>query len=509
MVVGVNAMQVALEAPIEAPIPAATADLGLVGRILLAAVFVVGLVVGYTSGLGLFLYIPFAGVGAFLVLRRPRMSIGWMLFGIGWGFALISSRIDATLEQFQTGTVELADVAFIVLQGLGYLGAFVLLPTLVLAFPSGRLPSGAWGRAVRLVIAAEAIVFGLVVFAPQISINLVSRELAVVVRNPVAILPDLPIWAVVNPGNAPILFVILLLIAASSIGVRFRRSVGVERQQLKWLAGAGALVVFGVVFGLTTAALLPNVADSGFVWLPALAGFVAVPVSIAVAILRYRLYDINTIINRAIVYGLLTAILTGGSAAIISLGQRLFVGVVGPGSDATIVITTLIVVTAFNPIKARLQTLVDRRFKEVHSADAALAAFVLEVRRSVSPPDLYRSLQRLLDVAVGAYGSSGGTVSVIGAGRNPWSASTGEPVTEPAFVVSGPAGSRDVHIRIANTEDWRGADALEQALSAVIAETTSPPSDAAALRPSTPEAARPELRSDEVMAEDGFGDDPS
>jgi hypothetical protein len=505
MVVCVNATHIA----VEAPIPVAKPDLNILGRVLLAAVFAAGLVVGYTSGLGLFLYIPFAGVGAFLALRRPRMSIGWMLLGVGWGFALVSSRIDATPEQFQAGTVELADVAFILLQGFGYLGAFVLLPTLVLAFPSGRLPSGTWGRAVRLVIVADAIVFGLVVFAPQININLVSQELGVVVRNPVAILPDLPIWAVVNPGNAPILFVIPLVIAASSIGVRFRRSVGVERQQLKWLAGAGALVVFGVFFGLTTATLLPNVADSGFVWLPALAGFVAVPVSIAVAILRYRLYDINTIINRAIVYGLLTAILTGGSAAIIALGQRLFAGVVGPGSDATIVLTTLVVVTAFNPVKARLQTLVDRRFKEVHSADAALAAFVLEVRRSVSPPDLYRSLQRLLEVAVGAYGSSGGTVSVIDAGRNLWTSSTGEPVTEPAIVVARAAGSMDVHFRIANTEDWRGADALEQSLTAVIAETTSSPADVPQARPSAREAARPELRSDEAVVEDSIGDDPS
>jgi hypothetical protein len=509
MVVRVNAVQVALEAPIEAPIGAARTELSVLGRLVLAAVFVVGLVVGYTSGLGLFLYIPFAGVGAFLVLRRPRMSIGWMLFGIGWGFALISSRIDATPEQFQAGTVELADVAFIVLQGLGYLGAFVLLPTLVVAFPSGRLPSGAWGRAVRLIIGAEAIVFGLVVFAPQINMNLVSKELAVVVRNPVAVLPDLPLWTVLNPGNAGSLVVIPMLIAAISIGFRFRRAVGVERQQLKWLAGAISLVVFGVVFGLTAAALAPRLADSGIVWMPALAGFVAVPVSISFAVLRYRLYDINTIINRAIVYGLLTAILTGGSAAIIALGQRLFAGVVGPGSDATIVITTLVVVTAFNPIKARLQSLVDRRFKEVHSADAALAAFVLEVRRSVSAPDLHRSLQRLLEVAVGAYGSSGGTVSVVGAGRDPWTASAGEPVMEPAFVASRAVGSMEVRVRLANTEDWRGAEALEQALGAVIAETTSPPADGPRMRSSAREAARPELPSDDAVAEDSFGDDPS
>jgi hypothetical protein len=468
MVALVNATQVALEPSI----PVAKTDLGVLGRILLAAVFAIGLVVGYTSGLGLLLYIPFAGVGAFLALRRPRMSIGWMLFAVGWGFTLISSRIDATTGQFEAGTVELADKAFMVLQGFGYLGAFVLLPTLVMAFPSGRLPSGAWGRAVRLVIAAEAIVFGLVVFAPQININLVSQELGVVVRNPVAILPDLPIWTVLNPGNVGFLVVIAMVIAASSIGIRFRRAVGVERQQLKWLAGAISLVVFGVVFGLTLAALLPNVADSGIVWLPALAGFVAVPVSIAVAILRYRLYEINTIINRAIVYGLLTAILTGGSAAVIALGQRLFVGVIGAGSDATIVLTTLLVVTAFNPIKTRLQAIVDRRFKDSRGPDVALEGFVQEVRQSLSPPDLHRTLARLLESAVEAYRSSGGEVRATAGGRKPWTFATGEPGMGPVLAAVASAGSVDVRLEISRSDEFASADALQAALDAIVSETS-------------------------------------
>ena len=468
MVVYVNSMQVA----VEAPLPVAKTNLSLLGRVLLAAVFAVGLIVGYTSGLGLFLYIPFAGVGAFLALRRPRLSIGWMLFAVGWGFALISSRIDATPEQFQAGTVELADKAFIALQGFGYLAAFVLLPALVVAFPSGRLPSGAWGRAVRLVIPAEAVMFGLVTFAPQLNINLVSQELAVVVRNPLAVLPELPIWTVLNPGNAGFLVVIPIVVAAASIGVRFRRAVGVERHQLKWLAGAISLVAFGAVFGLAGAALAPGLADSGIVWIPALAGFVAVPVSIAFAILRYRLYEINTIINRAIVYGLLTAILTGGSAAMIALGQRLFAGVIGPGSDATIVFTTLLVVTAFNPIKTRLQAVVDRRFKDSHSPDAALEAFVLEVRQSLSPPDLHRTLARLLESAVEAYRSSGGQVTATTGGRTPWTFATGETGTGPALAAVTSAGSVVVRLEIARSDEFATADALQAALEAILVETT-------------------------------------
>jgi hypothetical protein len=468
MVGGVTTLQGA----IEAPIPTTKPDLGVLGRIVLAGVFAVGLVLGYSSGLGLFLYIPFAGVGAFLALRRPRMPIGWMLFGVGWGFALISSRIDVTVAEFEAGTVEFADVGFIVMQGFGYIATLLLLPLLVAAFPSGRLPTGRWGRALRLVLGVDAIVFCLVIFGPRLNVNLVSQELQVTVPNPVAILPDSPIWAILNQSTSWPFFVVAMILAAVSIGVRFRRAVGVERQQLKWLVGAISLLVVGIIFGLTTATLAPALANTGVGWAPALAGFVAVPASIAIAILRYRLYDINTIINRAIVYGLLTAILTGGSAAAITLGQRLFVGALGAGSDATIVLTTLLVVAAFNPIKTRLQTIVDRRFKGNQSPDAALDAFVLEVRQSLSPPDLHRSLTRFLGAAVAAHRSTGGSVVVTTARHKPWTATTGEPVTGPTMMAVASAGPMAVRLEIARSDEYATVDALQAALEAVVAEAS-------------------------------------
>jgi hypothetical protein len=469
MVAGMKAMPLV----VDAPIPAARPDLGMLGRILLAAVFATGLIVGYSSGLGLFLYFPFAGVGAYLVARRPRMSIGWMLFGIGWGFALVSSRIDVPLAQVEAGTVDLADKAFIVMQGLGYVAAFMLLPLLVVVFPSGRLPRGGWGRALRVFIAVQTVWLALVGFSPQISMNLVSQELAVVVRNPVAILPDLPIWAVINTSTAPITFLVPIILAAISIAVRFRRSVGVERQQLKWLVMAISLVVVGLVVGFMVVAWAPSTADSGIGWFPALAGFVAVPVSIAVAVLRYRLYEINTIINRAIVYGLLTAILTGGSAAMIALGQRMFAGVIGPGSDATIVLTTLLVVTAFNPIKARLQAIVDRRFKDNHGPDAAFEAFLVEVRKSLSPLDLHRSLSRLLETAVDAHRASGGNVVVTAPRRKAWTFATGKPWTGPALVADASSGASDVHLEIERSDEFASAESLQAALEAVLAEAVA------------------------------------
>src|SRR5215212_7160108 len=197
-----------LQATVDAPVPAERRALTVLGRVVLAGVFALGLLVGYSSGLGLLLYVPFAGVGAYLAVRRPRMSIGWMLFAVGWGFALISSRLDVSLAQFDAGTLDYADRVFFALQSFGYVAAFLVLPTLVMVFPSGHLPDGSWGRALRIFIAVEAAVLALVAVSPQVTVNIVSEELSVLVRNPIAVLPDLPIWAVINTTTAPISFLV-------------------------------------------------------------------------------------------------------------------------------------------------------------------------------------------------------------------------------------------------------------------------------------------------------------
>ena len=124
MVVGVNAVHVA----VESPVPATRPDLGVLGRVLLAAVFAIGLFVGYSSGLGLFLYSPFAGVGAYLVVRRPRMSIGWMLFGIVSPGGDACQRAVSTLINDLWGGRELTvESAEAVLKSVG-LGSIRALP---------------------------------------------------------------------------------------------------------------------------------------------------------------------------------------------------------------------------------------------------------------------------------------------------------------------------------------------------------------------------------------------
>lgn len=133
-----------------------------------------------------------------------------------------------------------------------------------------------------------------------------------------------------------------------------------------------------------------------------------VPISLAIAVLRYRLYDIDVIINRALVYGGLTAILAGLYAASISLFQRLFTAVTGNKSDAAIVLTTLVLASVFTPLRTRLQSAVDSRFKDVHDPPRRLRALTDEVRQGIWILNGRQATLRILTEAAEAFSATGG-----------------------------------------------------------------------------------------------------
>src|SRR6266540_2240776 len=167
--------------------------------------------------------------------------------------------------------------------------------------------------------------------------------------------------------------VLAILVAAGSLVVRFRRARGTERQQLRWVALAAALVVLGaavavLAFALGATGLIGTVDDVATqFWVPVL------PVAVGAAVLRYRLYDLDRIVSRTLAYGLLTVLLGGGYAALVlGLGQLL-------GQDSPLVVAgaTLAVAAAFQPARRRVQAMVDRRF------DYAAARATAEARRRV------------------------------------------------------------------------------------------------------------------------------
>jgi len=463
-------------------------QLGLIGRIVLGLFVVAGAAVAIPSVSGLYWFVPYAGVGALLAVRRPRTPIGWLLLGVAFvSLPLFLGGVAETPASFSNGSLPLGTRAYVLIHAAGGVLTFTAFSVLAMIFPTGRFPSGGWGRIGRAAVLVEVISTALAAISPTIDVPLVGYQATVNLPNPFAVLPDLALWQVLNPSTLFLPVFPILAGAVVSLVVRFRRATGIERQQLRWIGASLALLVTAIGAGFAISAVVPGSADSGLAWMPALVVFPTIPVAVGIAVLRYRLYEIDTIINRAIVYGLLTAIVAGASAAGIALTQRLFSGLLGAASDLSIVFITLAAVAALNPIKTRLQAIVDRRFKEVRDPAKELASFLAEVHGSLSRPDRDRTLQRFLEAAVLAFGASAGEIR-LRAGERQRSFRTaglmdagirrigGDPETAPVPLgASAVAGNLHAEVSLSGGDWSRGADALEPAFAGVLGElaTTS------------------------------------
>ena len=348
-------------------------------------------------------------VGAILAVRLPGNRIGWLLLlsGLTLGVNLGASGLVSLAPDGTPGSLPgaawlavLAQITFLpFVVGLG-----VFVPLL---YPSGSLPSRRW-RPVALLgllaLACGTIKNLLVPFPPD--------TYPQTVQNPLQVTGSAADLVSLLDIATTLIGVLALPLVAASLVIRYRRAAGVERQQLKWFAYVGAISVPALVVGIVLSSETTGIlgAISSVAWLTGLTGFALLPVAIGVAILRYRLYDIDLIINRTIVYGLLTAILAGSYAAIVGLMQRFFVALTGSGSDAAVVVTTLVVVSLFSPVKNRLQSLVDRRFKETGDRGKLLLDFAAAVEARLAPIDGALALTRLLGTAGKALGARSGSV---------------------------------------------------------------------------------------------------
>lgn len=292
-------------------------------------------------------------VGALILRRRPQTAVAWLMcamgIGIGTGLVLFAYGVAATAagpDPLGIWVLLVSQLFFIPCLGLG--GTLILL-----LFPTDRLPSARW----RAVIAIGAIGVLLNVagalFAPTI-----SDDPAPPFANPIGASRDLAgaMELLKNAGNVAV--VVAVLAAAASLLLRYRRADATEAAQIRWLALVGSVAV---VFLAISALQVPPVSDIAFG--VGLVVFSWIPIAIGIAITRYRLYEIDRLINRALVYGSLTAILAGVFTAAIGLAQRLFIALTKETSDAAIVGATLVVATLYAPLRKQLETIVDRRFK--------------------------------------------------------------------------------------------------------------------------------------------------
>jgi hypothetical protein len=332
-------------------------------------------------------FLAFATVGAVILARRPGNRVGWLCWAIGFGITvsiLGSKQVWAVLADQGRSS------AWAVLPQLGtiaWLGTLLgLLPFLVLLFPTGRLLSPRW----RPVAWTLGLVLGL---------YLIARLFAPGPVDPA--FPDNPLG--IESAEGLLLLVqslvgvavpVLILAVLASVVVRFRRSQGEERQQLKWFTFvvAAELVLLPGLGGLAER-VAPEV--GALVVFPV--SISLIPIAIGVAVLKYRLYDIDRLINRTLVYGLLTALLIGVYAGLVFLLGRLLDPATGDSALA-VAASTLAVAALFQPARRRVQTVVDRRFnRRKYNAATTIEAFSTRLRDQVDLDTLATELLAVTD----------------------------------------------------------------------------------------------------------------
>jgi hypothetical protein len=325
-----------------------------------------------------------ATVGAVLASRRPRHPVGWLLL------AQVASNLatGAAAQYLAWGQLAGGPLPATRYVALSYPasagGGLLLLGFVLLLTPTGKLPSPGWRWWARAMVAVPVLLLVLVTLAPG-SVDTSQQVLG----SPFGFGGLSGVLLVAN--QLALAFTTLAVaVCAGSLVLRFRRASGVERQQLRWVAVAAALLVVAAGVALVGLALgAPEVVT----W--AISAWVAgLPLAIGAAVLRYRLYDLDRIISRTVAYGLLTLLLGGGYAAVaLGLGQLL-----GRDSSLVVAAATLAVAAVFQPARHRIQQAVDRRFnRRRHNAAETIQAFSDRLRDQVDLDTLSSELLAVVE----------------------------------------------------------------------------------------------------------------
>src|SRR5215216_5877992 len=334
-----------------------------------------------TSGVlvGLLLFVPFLAfpiVGALIASRRPTNPIGWICLAAGlfWMIIVLGESIPSSVA-FPVVIDALMQWTWV--PPVGLLGIY-----LILLFPDGKLPSRRWRPLAWFSGAVMVLASVVLTLSPG------PLEGHPGVRNPFG-LEGHPMLAQALPGVI-VLLPVCILASAASLVFRYRHSSGEVRQQIKWVAFAASLV--GLMYLSTTVSGLlfaPEATwgsgDTPLLWdilqNAVLLSYAGVPVAIGFAVLRYRLYDIDILINRTLVYAPLTAMLVLFYVGCVVFLQYAFRALSGQGSQIAIVASTLAIAALFNPLRRRVQAFVDRRFyRRKYDAAKTLEAFSTKLR---------------------------------------------------------------------------------------------------------------------------------
>jgi len=329
------------------------------------------------------LMIPFGAVGTLVASRQPRNPIGWLLLAIA---VTATGGADAGFYAVRAYDIDhhglpLSRLAVFLTQG--WASMLVLLPLPILFFPDGRV-TRPWRWTLGAYIALMAVLVE----------HLVVTDWGAFTEHTLRIdssgeLKQLGTNSSGGPGFAVVVIGFLAISLSWVVRqvVLYRRSSGDTRQQLKWLLAGGSFAVFGFFLAMTIGSgshgVLAAIGKVGFL------GLIALPISIGIGILRYRLYEIDRLISRTLSYALLTGLLVGVFVGLVLLTTR----VLPFSSPVGVAASTLAAAGLFAPLRSRLQRLVDRRFNRArYDAEALVAAFGARLRDAVDPETVLTEL---------------------------------------------------------------------------------------------------------------------
>jgi hypothetical protein len=316
--------------------------------------------------------VGFSTVGAVIASRSsPKNPIGWLFCAIGLSFGVdhFSAEYAIYTLQAQPGALIGGEAAAWILSWAWIL-AVGLIVFLVLLFPVGRLPSRRWRwfAWLSLLLIFTGAVWG--AFTPGAILTLGQ------INNPLGVegLPN--VWKLTQT-----LMLTLIFVSAASLFMRLRRASGVERQQIKWFTYTGVVASSAALITYTISEPI------GALWLKWVGyvvmqvALIGMPISMGIAILRYRLYEIDLLINRTLVYASLTAMLVALYFGSIVGLQRVFVFLTGQKSTLAVVASTLLIAALFTPLRRRIQSFIDRRFyRRKYDASKTLEVFSAKLR---------------------------------------------------------------------------------------------------------------------------------
>ena len=313
-------------------------------------------------------------LGCFVAFKRPENAVGWWFVATGYLLALnaASSLYGIHAVNEDPGSLPFGMLAVLLAQGAGGPIVFMGFVFVFLLFPTGHLLSPRW----RLVTIAAWLGFGFTTVGGMLDEPL---RFAPLDPNPIS-WPAFQDVRFVPEMIASALMLGAVVASLMSMVLRYRRSRGEERQQMRWVTWAAGLLAVTLLLAplfWTTPSLEPV---WGVLWIVSVG---AIPVSAAVAILKYRLYDIDVIINRTLVYGALTAMLAGTYLAIVVLLQLILEPLTAE-SDVAVAASTLAVAALFRPLRTRVQAFIDRRFyRRRYDAARTLDGFSARLRQEV------------------------------------------------------------------------------------------------------------------------------